>query len=219
MTQRASLLGRPRRAPHAARDLILKAATDIFVEHGFTGASIEQIAARSGVSKPTIYSYFDSKETLFVAILNAVCDSFAEPILEPGAEAEDLAVMLLRIAERYTRAVLRPDIVALHRLFVAEAARFPAPSRRYFEVGPERVHRTLADFFKVRMARGEIRKSDPLVLAELFAALVLGPMRARQLFALDEKPDWRKVDAYNRQVVALFLDGCRTQPPSGKGTR
>jgi hypothetical protein len=44
-------------------------------------------------------------------------------------------------------------------------------------------------------------------------------MRARQLFALDEKPDWRKIDAYNRQVVALFLDGCRTQPPSGKGTR
>jgi hypothetical protein len=44
-------------------------------------------------------------------------------------------------------------------------------------------------------------------------------MRARQLFALDEKPDWRKVDAYNRQVVTLFLDGCRTPRESGKGAR
>lgn len=209
MTERASALGRPRRAPNAARDLILKAATDAFVEHGFTGASIEQIAARSGVSKPTIYSYFDSKETLFVAILNAVCDSFAEPILEPGAEAEDLTMMLARIAERYTRAVLRPDIIALHRLFIAEAARFPEPSRRYFEVGPERVHQTLASFFKARMARGEIRQNDPMILAELFAALVLGPMRARLLFALDHQIDWPRVDIYSREAIAVFLEGCQ----------
>jgi AcrR family transcriptional regulator len=209
MTQRDSVLGRPRRAPHAARDLILKAATEEFVEHGFSGTSIERIAARSRVSKPTIYSHFDSKEALFVAILNSVCDSFAEPILEAGADVEDLSVILVKIAERYTHAVLRPEIVALHRLFVAEAARFPEPSRRYFEVGLERVHRTLADFFKLRMGRGEIRECDPLVLAELFAALVLGPMRARQLFALDTEVDWARVDAYSRDAVALFVEGCR----------
>ncbi|HEU5018827.1 MAG TPA: TetR/AcrR family transcriptional regulator [Pseudolabrys sp.] len=209
MTERDSAAGRPRRAPHAARDLILKAATEAFVEHGFSGTSIEQIAARSGVSKPTIYSHFDSKEALFVAILNSVCDSFVEPILGPGADAEELSGILLKIAARYTRAVLRPDIIALHRLFVAEAERFPEPSRRYFEVGPERVHRTLADFFKLRMGRGEIRQCDPLVLAELFAALVLGPMRARQLFALDKEVDWARVDSYSRDAVALFLEGCR----------
>ncbi|MDI1342613.1 MAG: TetR/AcrR family transcriptional regulator [Pseudolabrys sp.] len=208
MARATSAVKSSRPAGRATRDLILKAATKTFVENGFNGASVDQIAARSGVSKPTVYSYFDSKEKLFVEILNAVCDSFAELILEPSADSEDLEAILLKIAARYTRAVLQPDIVALHRLFVAEAARFPEPSRRYFEVGPERVHRTLAAFFKSRMQRGEIRQSDPLILADLFAALVLAPMRARQLFALDKEPDWALVAAYSRQAVTIFINGC-----------
>jgi AcrR family transcriptional regulator len=199
---------KPRRAPRSARDVILKAATEVFIEHGFTGSSIDHIAARAGVSKPTIYSHFDGKEKLFVAILNAVCDSFAAPIMDPGADTEDLSGMLVKIAYGYTRSVLRPQIVALHRLFVAEAERFPQLSRRYFEAGPERVHRTLAEFLKSRMARGEIRQADPLMLADFFAALVLTPMRARQLFALDTEIDWVLVDQYSRNAVALFLDGC-----------
>jgi AcrR family transcriptional regulator len=199
---------RPRRAPHSARDVILKAATEVFIEHGFTGSSIDLIAARAGVSKPTIYSHFDGKEKLFVAILNSVCDSFAAPIMESGADSEDLPVMLIKIADGYTRSVLRPEIVALHRLFVAEAERFPDLARRYFEAGPERVHRTLAAFLKSRMTRGEIRRADPLILADLFAALVLTPMRARQLFALDAETDWALVDRYSREAVKLFLDGC-----------
>jgi TetR/AcrR family transcriptional repressor of mexJK operon len=199
---------KPRRVPRSARDVILKAATEVFIEHGFTGSSIDHIAARAGVSKPTIYSHFDGKEKLFVAILNAVCDSFAAPIMDPGADAEDLPGMLVKIAYGYTRSVLQPQIVALHRLFVAEAERFPQLSRRYFEAGPERVHRTLAEFLKSRMARGEIRQADPLMLADFFAALVLTPMRARQLFALDTEIDWVLVDQYSRNAVALFLDGC-----------
>ncbi len=210
MTRVSSAVVPPRRARRATRDQILEAATQIFVESGFDGASVDEIAARSGVSKPTVYSYFDSKEKLFVAILNGVCDRFADLIFEPGTDTEDLDVILLRIADRYTRTVLQPGIVALHRLFVAEAARFPEPSRRYFEVGPERVHRTLAAFFKSRMLRGEIRQSDPLIVADLFAALVLSPMRARQLFALDKEPDWALVAAYSREAVAIFIDGCRS---------
>jgi AcrR family transcriptional regulator len=199
---------KPRRAPHSARDVILKAATEVFIEHGFIGSSIDQIAARAGVSKPTIYSYFDGKEKLFVAIMNSVCDSFAAPIMDPGADSENLPVMLVKIADGYTRSVLRPEIVALHRLSVAEAERFPELARRYFEAGPARVHRTLAEFLKSRMARGEIRQGDPLMLADFFAALVLTPMRARQLFALETEIDWTMVDRYSREAVALFLDGC-----------
>lgn len=199
---------KPRRAPHSARDVILKAATEVFIEHGFTGSSIDQIAARAGVSKPTIYSHFDGKEKLFVAIMNAICDDFAVPILEPGADTEDLSVILVRIADNYTRSILQPHVISLHRLFVAEAERFPDLSRRYYQVGPERVHKTLADFLKVRMARGEIRKGDPLMLAQFFGALIIAPMRTRRLFAVEGEVDWTFMDQYSREAVALFLNGC-----------
>lgn len=198
-----------RRAPHSARDLILKAATEAFLAHGYAGVSIDQIASQAGVSKPTIYSHFEGKEQLFVAIMNTVCDNFEEPFLGPDADTEDLAAMLLRIADNYTRAILAPAVLAMHRLFVAEAERFPELSRRYYEVGPRRVHRTLAGFFKKRMARGEIRKCDPMMMAQFFAAVVIAPMRTRRLFAVDAAIDWKAMDRQNREAIALFLDGCR----------
>jgi hypothetical protein len=82
-------------------------------------------------------------------------------------------------------------------------------SRRYYEVGPRRVHQTLAGFFKKRMARGEIRKGDPLVLARFFAAVVIAPVRTRRLFGVDAGIDWHAMDRQNREAIALFVDGCR----------
>lgn len=198
-----------RRAPRSARDLILKAATEAFLAHGYAGVSIDEIAAQAGVSKPTIYSHFQGKEQLFTAIMNAICDNFEEPFLGPNADAEELSTILVQIANNYTRAILVPGVLAMHRLFVAEAQRFPELSRRYFEAGPRRVHNTLAKFFKKRMARGEIRKCDPLLLAQFFAAVVIAPMRMRRLFAVAARIDWKAMDQQNREAIALFLDGCR----------
>lgn len=200
-----------RRTPASTRDLILKAAAETFVEHGFNGVSIDQIALQAGVSKPTIYSHFESKEQLFVAIMNSICDSFAAPFQESGSDSEKLPAILIKIADNYTRSILQPGVVAMHRLFVAEAERFPELSRRYYEVGPRRVHKTLAAFFKKRMVRGEIRDGDPMLLAQCFAALIISPMRTRQLFAVEKRMNWAMLDRRNREAVALFLNGCGTR--------
>lgn len=208
MASPAAAVVRTRRAPGAARALILKAAAETFIEHGFNGVSIDQIAIKAGVSKPTIYSHFESKEHLFIAIMNSVCDSFEAPFQDPGSDSEALSTILVKIADNYTRSILQPEVVALHRLFVAEAERFPALSRRYYEVGPRRVHKTLATFFKRRMERGEIREGDPMLLAQFFAALIISPPRTRQLFAVDKRANWAALDRRNRQAIALFLNGC-----------
>ena len=197
------------RASHTARELILKAATEVFIAHGFNGAGIDQIALQAGVSKPTIYSHFESKEQLFIAIMNSICDNFEAPFLDPDGETDELPVLLLRIANNYTRAVLQPKVVAMHRRFVAESEQFPDLARRYFEVGPLRVHKTLARFFEQRMARGEIRPMDPMILAQFFAALIIAPLRTRRLFAVETESDAPTMERYNREAVRLFLDGCR----------
>jgi len=203
-----SALQKRRRATPPARELILKAATEAFLAHGYAGVSIDQIASQAGVSKPTIYSHFDGKEQLFVAIMNSICDNFEDPFLEPDADSEDLPAILNKIADNYTRSILQPGVIAMHRLLVAEAERFPELSRRYYEVGPQRVHGTLAGFLQSRMARGEIRTGDPLLLAKFFAALVIAPMRTRCLFAVETDIDWTALDRQNREAVALFLNGC-----------
>jgi AcrR family transcriptional regulator len=195
----------------STRALILKAATETFIEHGFNGVSIDQIAAEAGVSKPTIYSHFESKEQLFVAIMNAICDSFETPFQDPASDSEELPMILTKIVDHYTRAILQPGVVAMHRLFASEAERFPELSHRYYEVGPSRVHKTLAAFFKTRMERGEIRDGDPLMLAQFFAALVIAPTRTRLLFAVEKRANWAMVARRNREAVTLFLNGCAIQ--------
>lgn len=208
MPSSASGAIRARRTQVSTRALILKAATETFIEHGFNGVSIDQIAAEAGVSKPTIYSHFESKEQLFVAIMNAICDSFETPFQDPASDSEALPEILAKIVDHYTRAILQPGVVAMHRLFASEAERFPELSRRYYEVGPNRVHKTLAAFFKTRMERGEIRDGDPLMLAQFFAALVIAPTRTRLLFAVEKRANWAMVARRNREAVTLFLSGC-----------
>lgn len=199
-----------RRMTPPARDLILKAASETFVAHGYAGASIDKIAAQAGVSKPTIYSHFEGKEQLFIAIMSSICDNFEVPFLDPNAHSEELSAMLIKIADNYTRSILQPGVIATHRLFVAEAERFPALSRRYYEVGPQRAFQTLARFLEARMERGEISQRDPMFLAQAFAAMVIVPMRTRCLFAVATTINWDELDRRNREAVSLFLTGCST---------
>lgn len=192
----------------AARDAVLEAASQVFVERGFAGASVDLIAQRAGVSKPTIYAQFSGKEELFVEILTSVCDSLSAPMVEEGAGTEDLETVLRRIATSYARAVLKPDVIALHRLFLAEAERFPALARRYFQAGPDRAHQALAQFLAARMLQGDIQSQDTLMLAELFATMVLGPIRSKLLFAVIDEVSWEMVEEANEAAVGLFLKGC-----------
>src|SRR2546428_13985678 len=82
--------GRPR-VPRAQRErAMLRAAADVFGERGYHGASMDEIAARAGITKPMLYSYFDSKEGLFAACGEAAAALLTEPVREAAA-VRDLA--------------------------------------------------------------------------------------------------------------------------------
>lgn len=197
----------PRRT--SSREAVESAARELFMEKGFDGTSVDEIARRARVSKPTIYAHFGGKEGLFVHVLEAACSCLLAPIIAPTAEVRPLEDVLLDLAHAYTRAVLAPEVVSLHRLFVSEAERFPALGQRYYATGPGAAHTGLAEFLARRAAAGEIVCPDPLMAAELFAALVLSPMRLKLLFAVELAPDWDQVDAYSRTSVAMFTSYIR----------
>ncbi|GGB14814.1 TetR family transcriptional regulator C-terminal domain-containing protein [Allosediminivita pacifica] len=70
------------------RKKILEAALDVFSQHGFRGATLDQIAGRAGMSKPNMLYYFDSKEAIHVELLNALMSEWLAP-LEALQDAED----------------------------------------------------------------------------------------------------------------------------------
>src|SRR3954454_13807505 len=118
------------------RASIVGGAKDVFLRHGFEGASMDGIAATAGVSKMTVYRYFRSKEELFAGVIRDLCERIID---------EDLERMLEREAEEALRGIARKsaatrfarDTVELHRIVLAESRRFPVLGRLFYKSGPE----------------------------------------------------------------------------------
>jgi TetR/AcrR family transcriptional regulator, mexJK operon transcriptional repressor len=189
-----------------ARERIRDAAIQLFLQKGYEGVTVDEIARAGDVSKPTIYAHFDGKEDLFVSLLEDACERLLAPLVCP-ADDRPLRQILHDQARAYAAAVLRPDVVAMHRLFVAEAVRFPELSRRYFEAGPRKAQEGLAAFFRQQIAAGAMREVDPDMAAAQFAGMVLAPLRLKMLFRVIEKPDPAVLERHLLQTVQTFLHG------------
>ena len=197
----------PAQRAERARRAVEEAARATFVERGYEGASVDEIARRAGVSKPTVYAHFGAKEDLFVHILDGYCARLLTPILDPDAASLPIRDVLTNFARHYAGIVLDPGVVALHRLFVSEARRFPELGQSYYAAGPQAVHNELGRFFEQRIAAGELRDRDPGMLAEQFSGLVLTPLRLKMLFEVIDTPEPVETRTYCESAVGLFLDG------------
>jgi TetR/AcrR family transcriptional regulator, mexJK operon transcriptional repressor len=190
----------------------MSAAAEVFIENGFSGASIDQIAIRAGVSKPTIYSHFTGKEQLFTEILNDACKDLTGPMIEEGADTQDLAVQLQRIAVAYAGSLTRREVTSLYRLVASESDRFPDAALRYFNAGPEQAYGVFTRFIAARIERGEIIGENPRKLAELFASMVVSPLRLRLLFQASSSFCDEEINEHCKSAVRLFLNGCASRP-------
>jgi AcrR family transcriptional regulator len=208
--------GRPPKQLAGAVDArILDAARKIFLERGFEGASIDEIAevARSG--KPTIYARFRDKRALFTEVVT-------RDILSRITEFKSEVPTGATIEERLTSAAITlvhwgfdSDRIALMRLAVAEARRFPDLASTV-----SRTARDLSTELGVRLL-GELAQSDELsslpafaperlaTTARLFLDLVAVPLLLRALFEVNLKTLDAEIDAHVARSVAFFLAACR----------
>jgi TetR/AcrR family transcriptional repressor of mexJK operon len=179
--------GRPTgqtRSPHK-RQAIVDAATRLFLQQGYQGTSMDEIAAEAAVSKQTVYKQFTDKEQLFNDIVLGITDR-AEPIVETihrlFGEIVDLDEGLAHLARTYAVAVIRPSVLRLRRLVISEADRFPDLAQAYFERAPGRALEAIATGLQGLVDRGWLRIDDPATAATHFAYLVLGPLIDKALF-------------------------------------
>jgi TetR/AcrR family transcriptional regulator, mexJK operon transcriptional repressor len=189
------------------RAAILDAATSAFLENGYVGTSIDQIAARAGVSKPTVYKHFADKERLFNEIVLGTIDEVGRPVFDVTAslgDADDLNAALDGLARNLVAIVKEPRLLELRRLVIGETARFPELSRVYFERGPGRTIDMLADTFGQLAERGLLRVTDARLAAQQFIWLVLSIPLNQAMFTLDLDFDAAELDRYAQEAVAVF---------------
>ena len=178
---------RPRRAGRlASGGAIREAAAAMFLENGYQGTSMDDIAAAAQVSKQTIYTHFPSKAALFADLVLGNAERVEEFVATVSrtvaAAGDDMEGGLRQLARVYLRLVMQPDVLRLRRLVLGEAGRFPDLARTYYERVPGRVINALSSVFSALRDGGRLHLDDPQLAAQHFAWLILGSPLDRGMF-------------------------------------
>ena len=129
--------------PKKAR-LVLAAARRTFLQHGFSTATTDMIQRAAGVSKSTVYSHFANKEALFVAVVDEQCERLLRRMHDIEIIPGPISDILMELARAYLDVVLSEEGLALYRVVVAEAVRFPELARRFYLAGPAQMNNIVA---------------------------------------------------------------------------
>ncbi len=192
------------------RRMLILAATALFLDKGYDGTSMDDIAAKAMVSKPTVYKYFSDKEQLFAEIVHATTDQTADlvcVIAETLGNHADIDTGLTVLARRFIHALMQPQLLRLRRLVIANAGRFPDVGRSWYEQGFERVLTTLATSFQDLADRKLLRVDDPLMAANHFVGLLLWIPVNKAMFTGDHHASPDELERYAVVAVSAFLAG------------
>ncbi len=210
----------PRELAGKVEERILDAAGTVFLQRGFSGASVDEIAEAACAGKPTIYARFPNKEALFAAVIERLVrkNTSLEGISCPGASTVDrLEGLAAVILDR----VLMPESIGLIRTAIAEALRFPGLATSVGRMGRERpaqaVGRFLAEFAHSDRT-GALPAFAPGRLPETarrFLDLVVLPMLLRALFGEDLAALRAEIGPHAERTVAFFLAACRCGEGAG----
>jgi AcrR family transcriptional regulator len=157
------------------RAAIVAAAAEMFLSLGFGAVSMDRIAARAKVSKRTVYSHFENKETLFAAVMGAVCEDIVGGELCPLANEELMATLptveMLNQTGVYLLTIIASEMgIELHRLVSAESDRFPELGQTFYENGPGMMIEALRDYLSVKVGAGAFAIDDVGTAAGQFSA-------------------------------------------------
>ena len=200
------------------RRVVIEAATGVFLDKGYDSTTMDDVAARAGVSKATVYKHFVDKEQLFATIVAATTnqvDSLVTELAAKLANTRDVELDLADLARQFLATLMQPRVLQLRRLVIANADRFPDVARMWYAQGFERVLAALATCFEGLADDGKLNMDDPLLAANHFAGLLLWIPINRAMFAgrVHVKAE-ADVDRHVRAAVRAFLDGYGGRRPA-----
>jgi len=187
------------------------AALDLFVECGFAATKLDDIAARAGVSKGTLYLYFASKEELFKSVIQQGC----MPVLEQGEEMlaqeqADPSVLLQAMLMRWWELIGATHLAGITKLMISEAGNFPEVAQYYYEniIIPGR------GLIRQVLERGVASKQFCVGDMESTIDIIMAPMMMLTIWRYSQVPsDCGKQDPviYLRTHIDLLLNGLKVK--------
>ncbi len=179
---------------------LLDAALAVFAEKGFAAARMEDIAARAGAAKGTLYLYFPGKEAVFEALVRTLIVPNLDRAQAIAAAHVGPVTPLLRQVMPLLAGIIRDGrLVVLPRLLIGELHKFPELARFYKLTVADRALALIAGLHRRGVAQGEFRPQDSEAVARLVVAPVLMLAVWRAVFAPHEEhpfDPWRVLDAH-----------------------
>jgi len=190
----------------AKRTAILDAAQACFLEHGYANTSMDMVAARAGVSKATIYAHFENKDDLFGAIIRRRCDDQSDGIggVNP-IEGADARTVLRAMGRHLMNMLMTPEVMGIYRMVVSEAARHPDLAKVYYEMGPLRGKKMLADILDALAARGELNLANSWQAIDQFIGMLRAECFHRALLGLPADEARAGFDATIEGAVEVMM--------------
>ncbi len=182
MTTTSRTRGRP---SGLTGDELIAVARTVFLERGYAGASMDEVARRARVSKASLYREHASKSALYAAVVRqwaAAGRDAMRPALERLRGSDDVRAGLIALGETMRAGILSEPVLAMRRLVTSEAATQPDVAATYLSDSWDRNIADLAETLEAITASGDLNVKDPAAAAEQFTWLVIGaPLNARLL--------------------------------------
>jgi AcrR family transcriptional regulator len=191
---------------------LIAAALELFVERGFAATKLDDVAARAGVSKGTLYLYFASKEELFKAVIQqGILPVIAEGESMLAQHQGDSGSLLRGLLLRWWELLGGTTLSGIPKLMIAEAGNFPEVARYYHDNVIQRAHGLFGQLLRRGIARKEFREVD----VETAIDVIIAPQLMLAIWQHSLTPcscgGMRDPEAFIRTHIDLLLNGLSTR--------
>lgn len=195
--------GRPRDVQK--NTAILEAASELFLEQGFDGTSMDGVARRAGVSKQTVYSHFSSKEALFGEAVHAAIGAYFPNRALAAVDTHTLEADLKAVCRTLVRLLMDDRAIAMFRLLVAAGAKGPALGEIFWKSGPVEIQKQLGNLLRTWVDKGALKIDNIERAGQQLIALFKEPAHFRISIGIQQPLDDDEIDASVNEAVTAFL--------------
>jgi TetR/AcrR family transcriptional repressor of mexJK operon len=198
-----SRAGRPK--DPAKRAAIVEAAIGLFTEQNYDMVTMEDVAAKAGVSKMTVYSHFSDKDTLFETVVSGISDQMMRGLSQSDSEKMPLRERLIRIGAAFLTVIINVHVAGSAHSLPAVWRGDRALRTRLYNAGPGRTAAALSEIVRAAAERNELIVDSPGLAAEDLVSLWEGGLPARIVFGLVEPSSPEEIEKRARRGTDVFL--------------
>ena len=197
--------GRPKSAEK--RIQVLEAASDLFLEFGFSGCSMEMVAKQSGVSKQTVYSHFSNKEALFLAVIEDKCAEYRLDDRPLEGASYGLIQLLSERGLQIVKILHDDKVISMYRIIIGEVNSNPRVAELFYQAGPKHILDYLVKCF-LKFAEQPITEELAYKYAVTFFNLLKSEFHIKSIlgldFALSDSEQIAQVEFAIQQIESLL---------------